>query len=360
MTLIVREARNIRLLSVVQSRPYFLRYGHQIRGNQFDQFLPSFFAFLASKGQTKVTVYSAAQHWGSGNRQNSSAAHIPSHRYQRGANLSHQYPQYPAGPPAQPPAPSHAPFQQGPTPPYFAPGQPPKKKKKKWPWIVGAVVVIGAFGSAAGGGNEPTDSSPAAAVEASKNAEDAAAQEAEKAAAEKAAADKAEAEKAAAEKAAADKAEAARVAAAKKEAAAKAAAEKAAAEKAKRDAQARIANATEKSPRDLSLVAKNPDAYLGQTMVVYANITQFDAATGKCTFRANIAHTVMAQSYEYEHNSIFTGGDGDSNCPALADFVTDDQVRITATSMGSFSYDTQIGGNTTVPMFKVENITLIQ
>lgn len=275
--------------------------------------------------------------------------------------MSHQYPQYPAGSPAQPPAPSHAPFQQGPAPQYFAPGQPPKKKKKKWPWIVGAVVVVGAFGSAAGSGNGPTDSSPAAAVEASKAAEDAAAQAAEKKAeAEKAAADKAEAEKAAAEKAAADKAEAARVAAAKKEAAAKAAAEKAAAEKAKRDAQARIANATERSARDLSLVAKNPDAYLGQTMVVYASITQFDAATGKCTFRANVAHTNMAASYEYEHNSIFTGGDGDSNCPALADFVTDDEVRITATSMGSFSYDTQIGGNTTVPMFKVENITLIQ
>lgn len=202
---------------------------------------------------------------------------------------------------------------------------------------------------------------PAAAVEASKAAADAAAQEAEKKAeAEKAAAEKAAADKAAAEKAAADKAEAARVAAAKKEAAAKAAAEKAAAEKAKREAQARIANAQEKSARDLSLVAKNPDSYKGQTMVVYANITQFDAATGKCIFRANIAHTNMAESYEYEHNSIFTGGDGDTNCPALADFVADDEVRITATSMGSFSYDTQIGGNTTVPMFKVENITLIQ
>lgn len=279
--------------------------------------------------------------------------------------MSDQYPQSPAGPTPQPPAPSHAPFQHGPTQQYFAPGQPPKKKKK-WPWIVGALVVIGAIGSAVGGGNgEPTGSSPAAAVEASKAA-DAAAQEAERkaeaerAAAEKAEADKAAAEKAAAEKAAADKAEAARVAAAKKEAAAKAAAEKAAAEKAKREAQARIANAPEKSARDLSLVAKNPDSYKGQTMVVYANITQFDAATGKCTFRANIAHTNMAESYEYEHNSIFTGGDGDTNCPALADFVADDEVRITATSMGSFSYDTQIGGNTTVPIFKVENITLIQ
>lgn len=250
---------------------------------------------------------------------------------------------------------NNQPFQQGPgqqgPPQYFSSPRPqPMEKKKKWPWVVLALLVIGGIGAATGGGkDEPNTSEAAAAVETTQAAVDTAALEAEK---------KASEAKVAAQKAEADKAEAARVAAAKKEAAAKAAADKAAAEKVKREAQAKIDNATERSARDLSLVAKNPDAYIGQTMVVYANITQFDAATGKCTFRANIGHTNMAQTYDYEHNSIFTGGDGDTNCPALSDFVTDDEVRITATSLGSFSYDTQIGGNTTVPMFKVEAISL--
>ncbi|MHA7173959.1 hypothetical protein [Arthrobacter monumenti] len=48
------------------------------------------------------------------------------------------------------------------------------------------------------------------------------------------------------------------------------------------------------------------------------------------------------------------------DCPALQGFITDDEVRIMATSLGSLSYDTQIGGSTTVPMFMVEKITLTQ
>ena len=54
----------------------------------------------------------------------------------------------------------------------------------------------------------------------------------------------------------------------------------------------------------------------------------------------------------------FAEGMAGSDCPSLEGFVADDEVRITATSLGSISYGTQIGGNTTVPAFKVERITL--
>jgi hypothetical protein len=236
---------------------------------------------------------------------------------------------------------NNQPFPQGPAPQYFAPA--PLPKKKKWPWIVGAVVVLGAIGAATGGGkNTSAAPGPVTAVAASTAATDDAAKkaaDAEKKAAQEKAAAEAAARKAAAEQAAKEKA-------AQEQQAAQAAAE------------ARIANATERSERDLALLAKKPDGHTGETMVVYGKITQFDAATGACTFRATIGHTNMAQTYSYEHNSIFTGGDGKTNCPALGDFVTDDEVRITATSLGSFSYDTQIGGNTTVPMFKVEAMSL--
>jgi hypothetical protein len=121
--------------------------------------------------------------------------------------------------------------------------------------------------------------------------------------------------------------------------------------------QAQIDAAKELSERDLALLVKSPDSYTGKTIVIYARITQFDAATGKCIFRANVSHKKMKNSWEYGENSIFRGGDGDSNCPALEGFVADDEVRITATSLGSVSYETQLRGNTTVPSFQVEKIT---
>lgn len=49
---------------------------------------------------------------------------------------------------------------------------------------------------------------------------------------------------------------------------------------------------------------------------------------------------------------MFTG-----NADQLADFVADDVVVMNVMSLGSLSYDTQAGGNTTVPLFEVVKIT---
>ena len=56
--------------------------------------------------------------------------------------------------------------------------------------------------------------------------------------------------------------------------------------------------------------------------------------------------------YLDSENTLFTG-DSDR----LSDFVKDDVVLMNVTSLGSFSYDTQIGGNTTVPLFSIEKIS---
>ena len=124
--------------------------------------------------------------------------------------------------------------------------------------------------------------------------------------------------------------------------------------------QEQIDSATELSERNLALLVKDPESHKGQTIVLYARITQFDAATGACTFRANIAYKRMENTWDYEENSVFRGGDGYSNCPALSGFVNDDEVRITATSLGSVSYETQIHGNTTVPAFRVEEMASVK
>ncbi|MFB2573522.1 hypothetical protein [Micrococcus sp. IITD107] len=111
--------------------------------------------------------------------------------------------------------------------------------------------------------------------------------------------------------------------------------------------------------RDLALITKDPDAHMGRQVQVYAHITQFDAATGDCIFRGNASQANMADTWDYEHNSMFMAETG-IGCEALSDFVGDDQVHVLATVLMSMSYDTQIGGSTTVPVYQIDGIELVQ
>lgn len=97
---------------------------------------------------------------------------------------------------------------------------------------------------------------------------------------------------------------------------------------------------------------KSPDTYIGKTYQVWACITQFDAATGADTFLGQASNKKREYWYSDGDNVLFTGTESQ-----LADFVQDDVVVMNVRSLGSFSYDTQIGGNTTVPWFSVDKIT---
>ncbi|MFI7515708.1 hypothetical protein ACIBVK_19680 [Micromonospora echinofusca] len=108
------------------------------------------------------------------------------------------------------------------------------------------------------------------------------------------------------------------------------------------------------SERQWKLIAKNPDAYVGRTYVVFGRVTQFDAATGVDTFRANVAHRRMADEYDYETNTLLTGSAAD-----LDNLVEDDIFRANVTVLSAFSYDTQIGGETTVPLLQVDSIKVL-
>ena len=97
-------------------------------------------------------------------------------------------------------------------------------------------------------------------------------------------------------------------------------------------------------------VVKAPDNYLGNGYKVWACITQFDAATGDDTFRGDASYHKLKYWFNGD-NSIFTG-----DASQLADYVQGDIVAMSVVSAGSFSYDTQVGGNTTVPAFLVVKI----
>lgn len=106
--------------------------------------------------------------------------------------------------------------------------------------------------------------------------------------------------------------------------------------------------------RDWALIAKNPDAHIGEQIVLYAEVAQFDSATGSDTFRAYASADTLEFWTLDGTNTVFTG-----DARLLGPVVQGDIVKIHATVTGSLSYDTQIGGNTTVPSLVVGLIDVI-
>ncbi|WP_420114560.1 hypothetical protein [Pseudactinotalea sp.] len=111
--------------------------------------------------------------------------------------------------------------------------------------------------------------------------------------------------------------------------------------------------------RTLAQIVKAPDDHIGEQIIVCGRITQLDAATGQCMVLASISHEKQSEWYDYEHNSVGVAGDGVSDCPVLDPFVEDDEVKLWITVTGSISYDTQIGGNTTVPSYIIGKAELV-
>jgi hypothetical protein len=108
------------------------------------------------------------------------------------------------------------------------------------------------------------------------------------------------------------------------------------------------------SARDWALIAKDPDAHAGERVVVYGQVTQFDSATGASTFRANVdgaAHKVSYGYADYKTNTMLTGPDDQ-----LKDIVDGDLFRAEVTVAGALSYDTTMGGSTTVPKLEITAI----
>lgn len=111
--------------------------------------------------------------------------------------------------------------------------------------------------------------------------------------------------------------------------------------------------------RTLAQIVKAPDDHLGRQVIVYGQITQLDAATGRCVVRVSISHAPQDEWYDYEHNTMGFAGDGEADCPVLDPFVAEDQVKMWVTIGGSLSYDTQIGGSTTVPAYYIDQVELL-
>jgi hypothetical protein len=111
------------------------------------------------------------------------------------------------------------------------------------------------------------------------------------------------------------------------------------------------------SARDWQLLAKNPDAHVGERVIVYGQVVQFDATTGTEGFRANVDGVEHKPKYGYADYDTNTILHGDS--ASLGQVVEKDLFKAEVTVGGALSYETTLGGNLTVPQLTVTKISVI-
>lgn len=113
--------------------------------------------------------------------------------------------------------------------------------------------------------------------------------------------------------------------------------------------------------REFAKVVRDPDAHVGEKMLLFGEVFQFDSMTGPDQFLAWVDGDRDTEGEEYgfvsyDHTAFLTDEQLESQ---LGDVVEGDHFAAYATVVGSFDYDTQIGGSTTAAEFTVEKIKVL-
>ena len=108
------------------------------------------------------------------------------------------------------------------------------------------------------------------------------------------------------------------------------------------------------TPREFALIAKAPDAHVGEKVVLYGVVFQADAVTGANSILAKVDSVPHSARYEFDQTARLVAEDSS----ILANVVEDDFVTMWVEVAGSYNYDTQGGGNTTVPQFKLNIVNV--
>lgn len=95
-------------------------------------------------------------------------------------------------------------------------------------------------------------------------------------------------------------------------------------------------------------IAKDPEGYVGDKIVLYAEVTQFDAATGSDSFRASTGAEQPSGPLELDVNTLLSG-----DRSVLTDVTVGDVLKVHAIVEGATTYDTVMGGGMTAPVLKV-------
>jgi hypothetical protein len=122
-------------------------------------------------------------------------------------------------------------------------------------------------------------------------------------------------------------------------------------------APAALAPAKKITAREWQLIVKDPGSHIGERVIVYGQVIQFDAATGTDGFRANVdgvEHKVKYGYADYDTNTVLAGDSG-----LLQDLVNKDLFKAETTVVGSYTYQTTLGGQLTAPKLEVTKIDVI-
>jgi hypothetical protein len=112
-------------------------------------------------------------------------------------------------------------------------------------------------------------------------------------------------------------------------------------------------------PVDVDAVVKDPDAFEGDCHVMYAAIWQYDSRTGACSFLAAVSDRSHRYRYQYGDDAAFSSA-SDTSCPSLEGIDADDHIKVWATGMGPYRYDTAAGGTNEIPLWSIEKVELIR
>ena len=110
------------------------------------------------------------------------------------------------------------------------------------------------------------------------------------------------------------------------------------------------------SAREWQLIAKDPGAHRGESVIVHGEVTQFDAATGAGGFRANVDGVVHKPRYgfvDYDTNTVLAG-----STSQLADVVQGDLFTAEVVVGDPLTYGTTMGGQLTAPSLSITSISV--
>ena len=117
---------------------------------------------------------------------------------------------------------------------------------------------------------------------------------------------------------------------------------------------------------DRGQLERDPSAYEGECLHMFARIVQFDSNTGPCAFHARISAQQESRVFDYDVRSAFGYGPVPEltslfdDCPDLDGVSNNDIVEVWATGLGPLSYSTTIGGSASVPAFDIEKVELVE
>lgn len=114
--------------------------------------------------------------------------------------------------------------------------------------------------------------------------------------------------------------------------------------------------------REFSKIARDPNAHVGEQVLVFGEVFQFDSRTGTDQFLADVDGDRDTEGEEfgflsYDHTALL--GEGEFKRAKFDDVVEDDHFVAWVTVIGSFDYDTAIGGSNAATALMVDRIKVL-